>query len=158
MLDVSLLLCKHFIKSRFNVGYCNTHLAFNINLVVIGTTLYSLCNGPLLHNIPHRGKLHVVTELYRPFTSKSSKHCFSITKFRDTEQTRHQTPSAQRPSTDATTFAAHQGAKAPCLGTAAILFTDEYGVINCRPRQAILKFANRYTNTNQTAFYSALYN
>ena len=31
-------------------------------------------------------------------------------------------------------------------------------IIYCRPRQAILKFANRYPNTNQTAFCTTLYN
>ena len=30
-------------------------------------------------------------------------------------------------------------------------------IIYCRPRHAILKFANRYPNPNQTAFSTALY-
>ena len=50
-----MLLCTHFIKSRLNVGYCNTHFAFKINLAAIVTMPYLLCNGPLLHNIPHSG-------------------------------------------------------------------------------------------------------
>ena len=41
-------------------------------------------------------------------------------KFRDIEQTRHQTPSARRPTTNATTFAAHQGTAVPSLGTAGL--------------------------------------
>ena len=30
--------------------------------------------------------------------------------------------------------------------------------IYCRPRQAVLKFANCYPNTNETAFFTALCN
>ena len=126
MWGVSLLLCTHCIKSRFNVGYYNMHFAFNVNLVAIVTMLYSLCNGPLLHNIPHTGKLRIVTCNYVILSQVNlSGTIFPLQKFWDTEQTRHQERKdprqmqqlSQRPWQS---LAAHQGAAAPSLGTAGV--------------------------------------
>ena len=117
MRGVSLLLCTHFIKPRFNVGYCNTHFAFNINLVAIVTTLnYSLCNGPLLHNIRHTGKLRIVTGNYvilsqvnLPGTNFSSQN-FEIQNRLDTKHQVREDP-RQLSQCLRQSLVAHQGAQ-----------------------------------------------
>jgi len=35
MWAMSLLFCAHFIKPRCNVWYCNTHVAFSVNLIAV---------------------------------------------------------------------------------------------------------------------------
>ena len=135
---MSLLLCTHFIKLQFNVGYCYIHFAFNINhvairyqssdLVAIVTMIYLLCNGPLLHNITHMGKVRIVTCNYVVLSQVNLPVPDTIFPLRNFEiqsrlDTKHQLREdprqmqqfSQRPWQS---LMAHQGATAPSLGTA----------------------------------------